>query len=83
MNKTEAVKKGVEAMKGSHNDVPKKEITLKAEDLKAMIENLTIQFNQYNAKAEEQRTMAIKTQGAIELANAQLQGLNNDTKSTD
>ena len=83
MDNSEAVKKGVEAMKSSTDNKVKEEKSIKAEDIKLLIENLTIQFNKYNQEAENYRTMAIKTQGAIEVANAQLKGLQNDTESTD
>ena len=94
MDKSEAVKKGVETMKISKNEVTKKgnvytqpaseTKVLKAEDIKTLIENLHIQFNEFNRIASENNTKAIETRGAIAVAAAQLQGLEeNDTKSTD
>tara|TARA_R110000824_G_scaffold106038_6_gene250630 strand:- start:454 stop:702 length:249 start_codon:yes stop_codon:yes gene_type:complete len=82
MNKTEAVQKGVETMKMSDNNVVKEKV-IKAEDLKVLIENLTIQFNEFNRIANEHQTRAIETRGAIAVATAQLQGLEDDTKPTD
>jgi len=80
MNKTEAVKKGVETMKMPNNNVAKENV-IRAEDLKTLIENLTIQFNEFNKTASENQTRAIETRGAIAVATAQLQGLENDTES--
>ena len=82
MNKTEAVKKGVEAMNQSNNNVAKENV-IRAEDLKTLIETLTIQFNEFNRISGENQTRAIETRGAIAVATAQLQGLGNDTKSND
>ena len=82
MNKTEAVQKGVETMKMSDNNVAKEKV-IKAEDLKVLIENLTIQFNEFNRIATEHQTRAIETRGAIAVATAQLQGLEDDTKPAD
>ena len=82
MNKSEAVKKGVETMKMSDNNVAKENV-IRAEDLKSLIENLTIQFNEFNRIAGEHQTRAIETRGALAVANAQLQGLENDTKPAD
>ena len=83
MNKSEAVKKGVEAMKGSENNVAKEEKVLKASDIRSLVENLTIQYNQFNQLVNENQTKMLETRGAIAVATAQLQGLENDTKSTD
>ena len=83
MNKSEAVQKGVQAMKASENNIPEKEKVIRAVDLKSLIENLTIQFNEANRLAAENQTRAIETRGAITVATAQLQGLENDTKPTD
>jgi len=83
MNKTEAVKKGVEAMKGSENNVAKEEKVLKASDIRSLVENLTIQYNQFNKLVNENQTKMLETRGAIAVATAQLQGLENDTKPAD
>ena len=83
MNKSEAVKKGVEAMKGSENHVAKEERVIRADDVRSLIENLTIQFNQFNQLVSENQTKMLETRGAIAVATAQLQGLENDTKPTD
>ncbi len=83
MNKTEAVKKGVEAMKASENNVAKEEKVLKASDIKNLLENLNIQFQQFNQIVAENQTKALETRGAIAVATAQLQELENDTKPTD
>ena len=83
MNKSEAVQKGVETMKASENSVPKKEKVITAGDLKSLIETLTIQFNQFNQAVNENQTKMLETRGAIAVATAQLQGLENDSKSTD
>ena len=83
MNKTEAVKKGVETLKMSDNNVAQKPNGIGIEDLKSLLENLHIQFNEFNRIAGENNTRAIETRGAIAVATAQLQGLENDTKSTD
>ena len=82
MNKSEAVKKGVETLKMSDNSVVKENV-IKIEDLRSLLENLTIQFNEFNRAAGENNTKAIETRGAIAVATAQLQGLENDTKPTD
>ena len=81
MNKSEAVKRGVETMKASENNTVKENVS-RAEDLRTLIENLTIQFNEFNKIASENQTRAIETRGAIAVATAQLQGLENDTKPT-
>ena len=83
MNKTDAVQKGVEAMKMSNNNVAKEEKVLKAADIKGLLENLTIQFNQFNQLVNENQTRLLETRGAIAVATAQLQGLEDDTKSAD
>tara|TARA_Y100000310_G_scaffold311175_1_gene357209 strand:- start:34 stop:285 length:252 start_codon:yes stop_codon:yes gene_type:complete len=83
MNKSEAVKKGVEAMKGSENNVAKEEKVLKASDIRSLVENLTIQYNQFNQLVNENQTKMLETRGAIAVATAQLQGLENDTKPAD
>ena len=85
MNKTEAVKKGVEIMKDgpSDNHQPPKKDVITAAELEDLIENLKIQLNSYLQTANENQTRAVETQGALRLATAQLQGLKNDTKSTD
>ena len=83
MNKTEAVKKGVEAMKEPSNNVAKEEKVLKASDIRNLLENLTIQFQQFNQVVSENQTKALETRGAIAVATAQLQELENDTKPTD
>ena len=83
MNKSEAVKKGVETMKQSENNVLKEENVIRASDIKALIENLTIQFNQFSQLVNENQTKMLETRGAIAVATAQLQGLENDTKPTD
>ena len=83
MNKSEAVKKGVETLKMSKNNVAKGEKVLTVTDIKSLIENLTIQFNQYNQLVNENQTRMLETRGAIAVANAQLQGLEDDTKPTD
>ena len=83
MNKSEAVKKGVETLKMSDNNVAKEEKVLKAADIRSLIENLTIQFNQFNQLVNENQTKMLETRGAIAVANAQLQGLEDATKSTD
>ena len=83
MNKSEAVKKGVEAMKESSNNVAKEEKVLKASDIRSLIENLTIQHNQFSQLVNENQTKMLETRGAIAVATAQLQGLEDDTKSTD
>lgn len=83
MNKTEAVQKGVETMKISDNNTVKEEKVLKAADIRALIENLTIQFNQFNQLVAENQTKTLETRGAIAVATAQLQGLEDDTKPTD
>ena len=82
MNKTEAVKKGVETLKMSDNNVAKENV-IRIEDVRSLLENLHIQFNEFNRIAGENNTRAIETRGAIAVATAQLQGLENDTKSTD
>ena len=82
MNKSEAVKKGVEAMNQSTNNVAKENV-IRIEDVRSLLENLTIQFNEFNRIAGENNTKAIETRGAIRVATAQLQGLENDTKPTD
>ena len=83
MNKTDAVQKGVEAMKMANNNVAKEEKVLKAADIKGLLENLTIQFNQFNQLVNENQTKLLETRGAIAVATAQLQGLEDDTKSAD
>ena len=80
MNKTEAVQKGVEALKTSSNNLPKKEKTITVEDLELLIERLQGQFAEHTRTANEANTKAIQTRGAFELAAAQLEGLKNDTK---
>ena len=82
MNKTEAVKKGVETLKMSDNNVAKENV-IRIEDVRSLLENLHIQFNEFNRIAGENNTKAIETRGAIAVATAQLQGLENDTKPTD
>ena len=82
MNKTQAVQKGVEAMKSSENNVVKEEKVLKAADIRTLLENLTIQFQQFNQVVSENQTKALETRGAIAVATAQLQELENDTKPT-
>ena len=82
MNKTEAVKKGVEAMNQSNNNVAKENV-IRAEDLKTLIETLTIQFNEFNRTANENQTKMLETRGAITVARAQLEGLKDDPKPTD
>ena len=83
MNKSEAVKKGVEAMKMSDNNVAKEEKVLRASDISSLLENLTIQFNQFNQLVADNQTKMLETRGAITVARAQLEGLKDDTKSTD
>ena len=83
MNKSEAVKKGVEAMKEPSNNAVKEEKVLKAADIRSLVENLTIQYNQFNQLVNENQTKMLETRGAIAVATAQLQGLENDTESTD
>jgi len=83
MNKTEAVKKGVETLKMSDNNVAQKPKVIGIEELKSLLENLHIQFNEFNRIAGENNTRAIETRGAIAVATAQLQGLENDTKPAD
>ena len=83
MNKTEAVRKGVEAMKEPSNNVAKEEKVLKAADIRSLVENLTIQYNQFNQLVNENQTKMLETRGAIAVATAQLQGLENDTKPAD
>ena len=83
MNKSEAVKKGVETLNKSENNVAKEEKVLKAADIRSLVENLTIQFNQFNQLVNENQTKMLETRGAIAVATAQLQGLENDTKPTD
>ena len=83
MNKSEAVKRGVETMKASENSVAKEEKVIRASDVKSLIENLTIQFNQFSQLVNENQTKMLETRGAIAVATAQLQGLENDSKSTD
>ena len=83
MNKSEAVKKGVETLKMSENNVVKEEKVLKAVDIKSLLENLTIQFNQFSQLVNENQTKMLETRGAIAVATAQLQGLENDTKPAD
>ena len=83
MNKSEAVKKGVETMKISENNVAQKPNAIGIEDIRSLLENLTIQFNEFNRAAGENNTKAIETRGAIAVATAQLQGLENDTKPAD
>ena len=80
MNKSEAVKRGVETMKASENSVAKEEKVIRASDVKSLIENLTIQFNQFSQLVNENQTKILETRGAIAVATAQLQGLENDTK---
>ena len=80
MNKSEAVKRGVETMKASENSVAKEEKVIRASDVKSLIENLTIQFNQFSQLVNENQTKMLETRGAIAVATAQLQGLENDTK---
>ena len=53
-----------------------------ANDLETLIENLKSQYDKLNQEANQKQTLAIKTQGAIEVAMAQLQGLTNDSEST-
>tara|TARA_Y100000004_G_C8819098_1_gene371097 strand:- start:446 stop:679 length:234 start_codon:yes stop_codon:yes gene_type:complete len=72
MNKTEAIKKGVETMKMNEDaknlqNKPKepKDKNLSPEEIQTSIDNLRSQWNQYN-------TMAIKAQGAIEVLTAML-----------
>ena len=83
MNKSEAVKKGVETLNMSENNVVKEEKVLKAADIRSLVENLTIQFNQFSQLVNENQTKMLETRGAIAVATAQLQGLENDTKPTD
>ena len=83
MDKSEAVKKGVETMRSSENHVAKIEKVITATDLKTLIENLSIQFNEFSRLSTENQTKAIETRGALTIATAQLQGLENDTKPTD
>ena len=85
MNKTDAVKKGVELMKKnpSDNHQPPKKDVITATELEDLIENLQIQLNSYLQVVNENQTRAVETQGALRLATAQLQGLKNDTESTD
>lgn len=61
----------------------KKQSVITADDLKSLIQNLEMQLNNYNREANDKQTMAIKTQGALEIAHAQLQGMTNDTKKSD
>ena len=81
MNKSEAVRKGVEAMKEPSNNVAKEEKVLKATDIRSLVENLTIQYNQFSQLVNENQTKMLETRGAIAVATAQLQGLENDTES--
>jgi hypothetical protein len=83
MNKSEAVKKGVEAMKISDNNVAKEEKVLTAADISGLLENLTIQFNQFNQLVNENQTKMLETRGAITIARAQLKELKDDPKPTD
>lgn len=82
MDKSEAVKKAVKIMK---EDEPVKEEVnyITASEIKSLLQNLQIQLQNFNKEAHEKQTMAIKTQGAIEVATAQLQGLENDSKPAD
>ena len=82
MDKSEAVKKAVKIMK---EDEPVKEEVnyITASEIKSLIQNLQIQLQNFNKEVHEKQTMAIKTQGAIEVATAQLQGLENDSKPAD
>mgnify|MGYP003120770511 CR=1 FL=1 len=82
MNKSEAVKKGVEAMKSNGNNVAKEEKVLKVADIQGLLENLKIQFNQFNQIVNENQTKLLETRGAIAVATAQLQGLEDDSKPT-
>ena len=82
MNKSEAVKKGVEAMKANGNNVAKEEKVLKVADIQGLLENLKIQFNQFNQIVNENQTKLLETRGAIAVATAQLQGLEDDSKPT-
>ena len=81
MNKADAVKKGVEAMKMANKET-KEEKVLKIADIQSLLENLTVQYNQFNQIVNENQTRLIETRGAIAVANAQLQGLENDSKPT-
>ena len=70
-------------MKASENSVAKEEKVIRASDVKSLIENLTIQFNQFSQLVNENQTKMLETRGAIAVATAQLQGLENDTEPTD
>ena len=61
----------------------KEEKVLKAADIRSLIENLTIQHNQFSQLVNENQTKMLETRGAIAVATAQLQGLEDDTKPTD
>ena len=82
MDKSEAVKKAVKIMK---EDEPVKEEVnyITADEIKSLLQNLQIQLQNFQKEANEKQTMALKTQGAIEVATAQLQGLENDSKPAD
>ena len=82
MDKSEAVKKAVKIMK---EDEPVKEEVnyITADEVKSLLQNLQIQLQNFQKEANEKQTMALKTQGAIEVATAQLQGLENDSKPAD
>ena len=74
--------KAKELLKDSKEEV-KEEKVITAAEVKSLIENLRFQLQKLQQEAADKNTMAVKTQGAIEIATAQLQGLENDSKPTD
>tara|TARA_R100000808_G_C2128495_1_gene138206 strand:+ start:695 stop:955 length:261 start_codon:yes stop_codon:yes gene_type:complete len=86
MQKDEAVKKAVEMRKVSETKEESKKVEEKyitKEEIKSLIQNLQIQLQNLQNEVNQKQTMLVKTQGAIEVANAQLQGLEDDSKPTD
>ena len=90
MNKTDAVKKGVETMKTtSENNRPKQPKVITKADVESLLENLTVQFNDHNNKVADHenqatyhRQMGLQAKGAMQVATAQLESLKDDTSTT-
>jgi hypothetical protein len=59
------------------------EKVITAIEVESLIKQLQQQYQKLNQEFTDRQTMMLKTQGAIEVATAQLQGLKDDSKPTD
>jgi hypothetical protein len=75
-------KKLLNDSKEENNEEKKEEKVIKASEVKSLIEQLQRQHQKLNQEFNEKQTMMLKTQGAIEIATVQLQGLEDDSKPT-